>query len=286
MAFKSFSQYTEEKQGAFFVLPNDGDFADVVFLYRNEHEAVVADVHYLSTPTYSGNVHCTCTPTCPACRYPTKNNNGIRKDTKAFIPLYNASKGKVEFWDRSTRFLSQVIEPVVFRNYPNPSEYVFRITRHGAAGDPNTRYEVRVVNRNTSYPYDKIMSDFGITFPEAYEQVVKSVSEAEMAAMLNSDAASSPSNLSEYQFTPRPRTTSVMDELPEGPDFTVPTPEYNPIPEPAPMMNESAPFVADANSIPEAPADVPVGVDDLDVSNAPAVESSDDSADALDDVAF
>ena len=50
MAFKSFNQYQEDKNGEFFVLPNDKDYADVIFLYRSAADVLIAEgVHYLST---------------------------------------------------------------------------------------------------------------------------------------------------------------------------------------------------------------------------------------------
>ena len=48
MAFKSFNQYQEDKNGEFFVLPNDKDWADVIFLYRSINDPLIATVHWLS----------------------------------------------------------------------------------------------------------------------------------------------------------------------------------------------------------------------------------------------
>ena len=80
MAFKKMTEYNEEKFGNFFRLVNDGDFADVVFLYRSTHDVLVADVHYVKTPDYSGYVQCL-ERGCPAC------SEGIRIQSKLFIPM-------------------------------------------------------------------------------------------------------------------------------------------------------------------------------------------------------
>lgn len=276
MAFKKFSQYTEEKNGVFFTLPNDGDFADVVFLYQSPDDAMIADVHYLSTPNYKGYAHCL-EQGCPACSYPTKDGRGIRKDEKLFIPLYNHTKGKIEFWERGPRFMQQVLEPSVFRNYPNPSEYVFRITRHGAAFDTNTRYDVRALSRNTAYPFEKICADFGLSFPDSYSQVCKEMTVQEMSNALNTVGSGS-GELGEYDFTPRPRVSAPLDNVPPAPDYTVSTPDYNPVPEAAPG---SIPGV----DLPEMDIS-PIGDTQPVPEPITGSEAPDDSSDSLDDVSF
>mgnify|MGYP007065811507 CR=1 FL=1 len=83
MAFKSMKTYNDERYHGFFLLRNDGDFADVIFLYQNIEDVLVADVHYIKSAKKSGYVHC-CGEGCPACA------KGIRVQTKLFIPVYNS----------------------------------------------------------------------------------------------------------------------------------------------------------------------------------------------------
>ena len=127
----------EERYGNMFLLRNDGDSADVIFLYQSIDDALVADVHYIKSSSYSGYVHC-CGRGCPACA------KGIRIQNKLFIPLYNISANEVQFFDRSIRF-ENVLNNAVFSRFPNPSEFVFRITRHGAAGSMDTTYDISAV---------------------------------------------------------------------------------------------------------------------------------------------
>ena len=70
MAFKSISQYNEDKNKDFFILQNDGDNAAVVILYRSVDDALVADVHYIKSGDYSGYVHL-------SLAYTLSSNNGI-----------------------------------------------------------------------------------------------------------------------------------------------------------------------------------------------------------------
>ena len=262
MAFKSLNQYQEDKNGEFFVLPNDKDFADVVFLYRSVNDVLVADTHYLNTATYKGYVHC-CGKGCPACSYGEK---GIQIQTKIFIPLYNITKGKIEFWDRTPYFESK-LQTDVFKNFPNPSECVFRVTRHGEARSRETYYDIRVVGRNTFMPYEKILADFGITFPDAYSRVCIEMSQVEMSNALNASAAVSA--LDEYGYTPVPRGTTQIDPIPE---INVPTPVYNEVPAEVPPIPEYVAPTAESQADTEMPEPI---------SNVP-----EEGEDSLDDVKF
>lgn len=241
MAFKKLNEYVEEKNGVFFTLPNDNDSADVIFLYRSTDDVLVADVHYISSKNYNGYAHCL-GDNCPACDYPTKTGRGIRRQSEIFIPLYNINKRKIEFWDRTTRF-EQVLNESVFRNYPNPSEFVFRITRHGQPRDPGTRYEIRAISRNADYSYNQILADFNMTFPDSYSLACKELTYDQMYNYLHSDV---PTDLPDYGYVPVPRGSSsnASNDLPE---VSVPTPQYGAPPADIPAMpaDDMPPF--DAN---------------------------------------
>lgn len=266
MAFKSFAQYQEDKNGEFFVLPNDGDYADVIFLYKSPNDVLVGEVHYLSTSNYKGYVHC-CGAGCPACNYESPNSKykGIRLDKKIFIPLYNIQKQKIEFWDRSV-FFEQVLQKSVFGPFPNPSETVFRVTRRGEAGSRDTKYDIQPVGRNSSMPYEKILADFNMTLPEGYNKVCIEMSASEMAAALASTGT--PSDLQDYGYVPVPRGGASVESSEPAPTVSVPTPEYSAPPEVAPP------------SLPEYNSDSPA-----DAAPIQAVQG-DDSEDSLDDVKF
>ena len=264
MAFKSFDQYQEDKNGDFFVLPNDGDYADVVFLYRSTKDVLIADVHYINTATYKGYVHC-CGAGCPAC---THGENGIRVQQKMFIPLYNCTKKKIEFWDR-TPFFEQVLQTSVFKGFPDPSVCIFRITRHGMAGSRDTKYEIIAKFKNPM-TYEQILANNNITLPEGYSRICKEMSAAELSQALNAPA--SVDGLADYSYTPVPRGTAA----PELEPINVPTPTYS---EPPAVMPPLADAPSDLAEMPEYnPASVPATPIDA------ATEEG--SGDDLDDVAF
>uniref|UniRef100_UPI002639E7F8 hypothetical protein n=1 Tax=uncultured Duncaniella sp. TaxID=2768039 RepID=UPI002639E7F8 len=191
MAFKKVSDYNSQRFDGLFVLRNDGDYADVVFLYQSVDDVLVADTHYLKTNGYSGYVHC-CGTGCPAC------NKNIRVQTKLFIPLYNITAGNVlQFWDRGVRFESQ-LQQDVFSKFANPSQYVFRIIRHGMANDMNTTYEIMVAGQNNYKSYDQILADYHTSSPAFYEHICRDMSVAEMATLFSNGGGATEGSYGEY----------------------------------------------------------------------------------------
>lgn len=204
MAFKSVEQFNDERYHNLFRLVNDGDSADVVFLYQSMKDMLVAQAHYVRSSEYSGYVHC-CEQGCPAC------SKGIRVQTKLFIPVYNINKGAIEFWDRSMKFEPQM-EKDVFQRFPNPSEYVFKITRRGVANDINTTYEITAVGRNAQLPYADILAKFNAKMPDYYENIVKTVSISDLSGMLISQANDNSAVSQDYVPVPRAGYQSSIPE--------------------------------------------------------------------------
>lgn len=262
MAFKSFDQYMSDKNKDFFLLPNDKDYADVIFLYRSTRDVLVADAHYIKSADYSGYVHC-CGRDCPACA------KGIRVQTKIFIPLYNYKTNKIEFWDRSNHFERQ-LQADVLSKYPNPSEWVFRITRNGVAGDVNTTYSIVAQGKNSRNPYEKILADHGVTLPEGYEGAIRDLTSAELSQLLNSNAAAP---TSEYNYIPTPRASAndyqpISASIPEPVSVTPPAfgnaPEAAAIPVPPSVVDavEFVPEIAESEGVPFVEDAVPVSGQD------------------------
>lgn len=246
MAFKSVKEYNENKFNGFFLLRNDGDYADVILMYRSEADVLVADTHYIKSADYTGYVHC-CGKGCPACA------KGIRVQTKLFIPVYNLREKKLQIWDRTLRFEPQLHKDI-FSNFANPSEYIFRIIRHGEAGSVDTTYEFMIHEKRAPMTYDAIMQSLNTCSPDCYEVVCKSVTSSELYQMLNSSSISSVEggDLPNYQVTPRTRSNPI------APDF--------------PTVSSDLP------EIPELP-----DMDDLDTSSMQSVNNETSEYDELDD---
>lgn len=211
MAFKKLKDYNEERFGGWFLLRDDGDYADVIFLYQSTDDVLVADTHYIKSSDYSGYVHC-CGRGCPAC------NKNIRVQSKLFIPMFNITDKEVQFWDRSTRFEYQLMKDV-FEKYPNPSEIVFRITRHGEAGSMDTRYEISARARNNIYSYEKLLSENSIAFPDGYSSICKEYTTDELYDVLNSGESTSVSYNDMPDYEVKPRESTKVTETPDIPEL-------------------------------------------------------------------
>ena len=202
MAFKTVDEFNKERgYDNYFSLRNDGDSADVVFLYRSTADVLVADAHYIKSNDYTGYVHC-CGRGCPAC------GKGISVRNKLFIPMYNFNTSRIEFWDRNMFFENQLNQDV-FGKFPHPSEFVFRITRHGQARDVNTTYQIQAIGKNDTMPYDVVMAKFNTKVPDVYNNVIREFSAGELNLMLSNAAASDTTTsypaaeMPSYQVTPR-----------------------------------------------------------------------------------
>ena len=213
MAFKSLRTYNEERYGGLFRLVNDGDSADVIFLYRNVDDVLTADTHYIKSAEYSGYIHCNGRG-CPAC------GKNIRVQQKLFIPVYNLTANEIQFWDRNIKFETQLLADV-FDKFPNPCEYVFKIIRHGVANDINTIYEITVVGRNSQESYDQILARFNIKMPDHYETIVRDVDTSTLSSWLAkpTDSVAASTDLPDYSVTPRTASSSVVppvyEEIPK-----------------------------------------------------------------------
>ena len=227
MAFKSMKTYTEERYGGKFILADDGDSADVIFLYQSDDDVLIADAHYVKSSEYTGYVH-HCEIACPACA------KGIRVQSKLFIPMYVPVADEIQFWDRNVRFQA-ILRQQVFNKYPNPSEFVFRITRHGVANDMNTTYEITAVAKNTYMSYNDILAKFNAKMPDYYSTIIREVSPEEMSKMLvsnGSDSALSETyEMPKYQVSPRvtvinrnetveETTSDIIEELDDSDDVS------------------------------------------------------------------
>lgn len=213
MAFKTVEEFNNDRHLNKFVIQNDKESADVVFLYQSYSDMLVADAHYLKSASYSGYVHC-CGNGCPICAIKKADGTqAIRTQSKIFIPVYNINKknpdnpdetGVIEFWDRTPKF-EQQFKQDVFDLYPNPSEYVFKVIRHGVANDINTRYEIRAIGRNTvaGMSYQEILDRFHAKMPDYYENIIKAFSIAELTDMLQATHSDASTVTQDYVPIPR-----------------------------------------------------------------------------------
>lgn len=254
MAFKSIVDYNKERYSGKFILSSDNTSVDVIFLYQSKADMLIADVHYLKSSEGSGYVHCLGTG-CPVCAVKKADGTpAIRIQTKIFVPIYNIQSGEIEFWDRGQEFEHQLDSDVFDKGYSNPSEYIFRITRHGAYKSRETRYDIIPIAKNTLISYADILAKFNAKMPDYYENIVKSKTYADLTRMLQNRGADNSGINPEYVPIPRagyqpsiPNTyvdaaaaVASMPEIPVAPVMPVasvapevsamPTPPIPPLP--------------------------------------------------------
>lgn len=215
MAFKSAEERTAEIYKNKFHLDNDGDYADVIIMYQTSKDALIGDMHYIKSSEYSGYVHCLGRG-CPVCA------RSIRIQTKLFIPFFNIEDNEIQFFDRSNYFQPQLFNDV-FSKYPNPSEYVFRVTRHGAAGSTDTKYSFTAIARNTVKTFDQICSEQHVTFPEFYSVIARPLAAADLMTLLAEAPSNSSAPAASYEVRPRGNSYSTSFptdvEMPPLPDM-------------------------------------------------------------------
>lgn len=209
MAFKSMTEYNEERYGNLFMLRNDGDSEEVIFMYSSKDDVMMVESHYIKSDSYSGYVQCLGQRTCPACE------QNIRIQNKLFVPVYVISSNEILFWDRNTRFFQQ-LDTDIFSKFSDPTEFVFRITRHGVAGDFNTRYEITAVAKNNVISYEDILKKLEINFPDYYNTICADWSTEDYRAHLAPAREQvDVDNMPEYKISPRGVAQNV-----DLPDFS------------------------------------------------------------------
>ena len=272
------NQYVEEKNGDFFVLPDDNDFADVIFLYHSINDPLIATCHYLVAGEKSGYYFC-CGDGCPACMPGPGREKGIWRNDKLFIPLYNITNSRIEVWDRSARFRDQLVRDV-FKKYPDPSEYVFRITRHGQARDVNTTYSIDVVGTNSSTTIEAILASQNTTLETIYNNTCKEITPFEMKLLLEENNTTAANNTA-AAYGAMPRATFTPPGQITPPDVPVETPTISMPTQfagPTDIPNISVPTVPEVEPVLEQQVEVPV------ITEIPEVAESTEEAPDLGDL--
>lgn len=159
-------QHEEEEK--FFHLKYGEEYEDVIFLYPSDRDVIVVPIHTVSDSGRPRRILCKDTD-CPYCKKNMKARDTI------FIPLYNINRDCVQFWERSNKFFAHRFDSL-FDKFPNPSQFVFRVTRLGDLGDIATTYKITPWAKNTVLSYDEILEKFNIKFPEIYETIIEGLS--------------------------------------------------------------------------------------------------------------
>jgi len=117
--------------GGFFSLKDDGDTAEVRFLYEDDNDVDYAFVHKTEVNDKQRYVECL-GEECVLC-----DTEG-KPQLKLFLQLLQ--DGEVKLWERGKTFIPQYIS--LAERYSPLYDYEFEIERQGKKGSPQTKYQI------------------------------------------------------------------------------------------------------------------------------------------------
>lgn len=121
-------------------LQNDGDVARVQFMYENYSDFTdIFACHKVKIDGKDRYVDCkrnydSPLDDCPLCAA------GVAVSPVMMLTMYDHADGKIKIWERGKTFRKKM--EGLFNRYPNLSNMVFEIERHGAKGDNKTTYDI------------------------------------------------------------------------------------------------------------------------------------------------
>lgn len=136
--------YTTSGGGDYFTLKDDGDTAEVRFLYDQAdgsdmdyylvHEVMIEGkkkyVNCLAVDE-EGRMH---QDDCPLCK------SGNKPKEKLFLQLYDENDKKLKVWERGQQFVAKIVSFI--NRYNSLVAQPFEIERRGKKGDQKTTYEL------------------------------------------------------------------------------------------------------------------------------------------------
>ena len=153
-------KYSSSTDSEWLKLEDDGDIERVQFLYEKYEDLDTFAVHQVETGEcyQNGNpktrmVDCKRDyddplDMCPLCQA------GYKVQPAMILSMYSHNDGKIKIWQRGKTF-KKIIESK-FNRYPNLSDMVFEIERHGKKGDNKTTYELIAMPEVEPYDVSEI----------------------------------------------------------------------------------------------------------------------------------
>ena len=170
--------YSSNNDSEWLKLADDGDVERVQFLYDKYEDLDTFAVHKvkLNGQQYDRMVNCIReyddpVDYCPLCQA------GYKVEPAMILSMWSHNDEKIKIWSRGKTF-RKVIESK-FNRYPNLSQMVFEIERHGKKNDQKTTYEL--IPMPDVEPYD--VSD--IERPEFIGSVIIDASADDMMTFLD-----------------------------------------------------------------------------------------------------
>ena len=172
----------------FLSLKNDGDEAIVRIMHNSVADFDIVTLHPITLGGKFRTVSCVRDPrdpmdNCPLCK------NGTKVQSKIFIHMIQYvtnEQGQIEakpvVWERPMGYATKLKSDI--DEYGPLSECIFKVKRHGKAGDKNTTYEMKLGNPNmyneASYPkLDNAFENYSacgtVVLDKSYEEIAEFV---------------------------------------------------------------------------------------------------------------
>ena len=144
----------------YFSLKEDGENADVRFMYESMNDVEGYVVHQVTFPNGKKRyVMCIrdyedAADACPLCSSPVEADRKTFR--KIWIPVYRCASKDIALWDRSADFFKNQLYPLMAEKGTPFCGYVFNIERHGIKGTMEISYDILEQSFDES-----ILEDFG-----------------------------------------------------------------------------------------------------------------------------
>jgi len=136
---------------SFFQLKNDGDVANVRFMYNGLEDIKGYAVHEITLGDKKASVNCLRAYNEPKSKCPFCEAGNLQR-AKLYLALYDVDEGEVRIWERGKTF-AQKVSSICSRYAKADSPLVshtFDIERHGKPKDTSTTYEVYETGRDNT----------------------------------------------------------------------------------------------------------------------------------------
>ena len=131
--------------GGFFSLSNDGDTANVRFMYNGIEEVEGLAVHEIQLDGKKRYINCLReynepVDKCPLCA----DHSSVL--AKLFIPIYDVDTNTTKVWERGKKFFAKMSS--LCSHYPDVIHHTFEVERHGKKGSTDTTYEIYEIGKD------------------------------------------------------------------------------------------------------------------------------------------
>ena len=131
---------TNNTSNGYFNLKNDGDSANVRFMYNSVSDIETFAVHEVEVNGFNKHIDCLKDAegngTCPFCE------KGFKRTARTFFKLYNVDKNAVEIWDCGIKRAPLIENLLKMSQSEKLVNNCYQIIRHGKAKATDTTYEL------------------------------------------------------------------------------------------------------------------------------------------------